>query len=421
MRVMIRAIVGAKLIDGTGSPPVSDSVIVWDNSRVSSVGRSSEVEVPKEAAVIDGSGLTVIPGLMDLHVHIASPYYPPYADFRIGMTRTHQTLAALYAAKHAQDLIKAGFTTVRDLGNPPYTFNRVALSLRRAIELGLTLGPRLIVAGTMSTTAGHFDMSTPNWIQGEEYTVDGPWEARKRVRELVRLGVDWIKVAGSGGMAGELEEVWWTNFTEEEFSAITEEAHGFGKKVAVHVYGSTQVKKAISCGADTIEHGFPLDEETITLIVEKGIYLIPTLHVFSEREMSAIRGSVHEHMMRKIEQAVEVCSASFRRAVRAGVKIACGTDITILSPPAIQHGENAFELELLVKHGMSELDAVKTATANSADALGLSDQLGTIEKGKFADMLLVQGNLLSDIRILQEKENIRKVIKAGSICVDREE
>ncbi len=419
MRGFKIAIIDCALFDGTGAPLRKHAGVVIEDGKFTQVGDASAIRISKDTKVIKGVGKTVIPGLMDIHVHLASPYYPPETNPMLGKGRTPQTLAMLYAAKHAKDLVEAGFTTVRDVGNNPDCHNAIAMSLKRGIDYGLIPGPRIFAAGCVSMTAGHFDMGNPQWLRRPENVADGVWEVRKRVRELIATGVDLIKITGSGGMSGELEEMWWRNYTLEEIQAITDEAHALGRRVAAHVYTPEPIKTCIRGGVDTIEHGFPMDAEAIRMMKKYDRFLVPTLHVFSERTIKAIEGKVHDHMFKKIQRAADDNRESFKRAYKAGVKIASGSDITIVSPPAPQHGDNAYELELMVRYGMSEGGAIVASTKMAAIALGKADVLGTIEEGKKADLLMLNGNPLDDIKLLQDRPRIELVMKDGGFAVDR--
>ncbi|MEM3713593.1 MAG: amidohydrolase family protein [Nitrososphaerales archaeon] len=416
---MIKAIIGGLLIDGTGKEPLRDPVIIIADKKIQQVGYAGKVDIPADAEVIDAHEMTILPGLMDAHVHIALPFYPPETEWHVASLRVDTPLATLYAAKHVKDLLEAGFTTVRDLGNLQDYTNSVARSVKKAVDRGILTGSRIIYAGGVHMTGGHHDLGTPGMLRKPENVADGIWSVRKKVREVVRSGADLIKISASGGMAGEIEMPWWRNFTLEEIQAITDEAHALGKKVAAHVYTPDLIKHAIKGGVDSIEHGFPLDQEAIALLVEKRIPLVPTLHVFSEWTISTMEGKVPEHQYKKIIDAAKDCVDSFKKAVESGVKIATGSDITLLAPPAPQHGDNSYEIELMVRYGMSNMDAIVASTKNAAEVMGISDQLGTIERGKIADLLIVDGNPLDDIKVLKNKELIRLVIKEGQISVDR--
>lgn len=414
------AITGAKLVDVVRKETVSNSAILIRGENIESVGAVGDFKIPEEAETIDASGKTIIPGLMDAHSHLVGAYWPPNVSKAQGVSEATPELVALYAAQHAGEMLKAGFTTVRDLGSftpEDRGTNSVIRSLKKAIDLGLVPGPRIVVAGTINMTAGHFDMSTPSWLVRDDQTVDGPWAVRRRTRELIRSGVDLIKIAGSGGMAGKLEEADWRNYTYEEMSAICDEAHALHRKTAVHVYTTDSIRKAIDCGVDTIEHGFPLDDYCIEQMKAKNLYLVPTLQVFCDKPPGWVN-IVPDYMARKIFAAAEECTKSFRRAVESGVKVACGTDITGFSPPSRQHGENAFELMLMVRYGMKPIEAIAAATKNCADAFGLKN-VGAIEAGKLADLLIVDGDPLQNIEILRDKSKIELVMKGGAKVAGR--
>jgi imidazolonepropionase-like amidohydrolase len=289
---------------------------------------------------------------------------------------------------------------------------RPMVALRKAIEQGLVSGPRIAVAGPFCMSAGHFDM-LPSRYEDLRSPPNGVWEVRKRVRELARENVDLIKIASGGGVAGEGEELWWRNYTVEELEAIVDEAHALGKKVAAHAYTANTVKNALKAGVDEIEHGSFLDDETIKMLVEKGTYLVPTLTTFHATEKA-------EHMRRKKEEIKRMVAANFTKAYKAGVRIAVGTDIYLQDHPDPIHGDNAYELELMVRYGMPEMEAIRAATRNTAEALGWENKLGTIEKEKLADMIIIDGDPLKDIKILQNKQKILKVMKDGKIEVNRE-
>ncbi|NIM46212.1 MAG: amidohydrolase family protein [Nitrososphaeria archaeon] len=416
----VKAIKAGKLIDGTGNPPIENAVVVVKGSRIEAVGE--EVKVPSHAQVIDADGKNVMPGLLDIHVHLAS-VEAPGSQVILSMVRAPPSLLILYAAKHARDMLEAGYTTVRDLGillsTVPSREATPLLSLRGAIELGLVPGPRVVVAGPIYMTAGHYDMiKPPTILRSSGETADGAWEVRRKVRELIRENVDLIKTSAGGGAAGEAEEIWWRNYTVEELEAIVDEAHAQGRKVAAHVYTPATIKNALEAGVDTIEHGSFLDDQVIDMMVKKETVLVPTLTVFSERNVSADPDRP-VYYLRKMGDILEASKNSFQKAHRAGVKIAAGTDLWAQWPPAPIFGENAYELELMVKYGMSEMEAIVASTKTAAEALGLEDQIGTLEKGKEADIIISESDPLKNIEVLQDKENIQMVMKGGKIAVNR--
>jgi len=413
-----KVVKGGNLIDGTGKPPIENSVIVIEGSRIAEVGKEGEVQIPSDAQVIDAAGKTVMPGLMDVHVHLGNVEGASTPETLLNLFKASPFLLLLYAVKHAREMLEAGFTTVRDLGMSnvmsaePVWAARPMVALRKAIEQRLVPGPRLVVAGPFCMSAGHFDM-LPSRYEDLRSPANGVWEVRKRVRELARENVDLIKISSGGGVAGEGEELWWRNYTIEELEAIVDEAHALGKKVAAHAYTANTIKNALEAGVDDIEHGSFLDDETIKMFVEKRTYLVPTLTTFHTTEKA-------DHMRRKKEEIRRMVAANFTKAYKAGIRIAVGTDIFLQEHPDPVHGDSAYELELMVRYGMPEMEAIMAATRNTAEVLGWEHKFGTIEKEKLADIIIVEGDPLKDIKTLQNKQKIRKVIKDGKIEVNRE-
>ncbi|NIM46138.1 MAG: amidohydrolase family protein [Nitrososphaeria archaeon] len=415
MDALIKAIRCGTLIKGTGEPPIKNGVVVIEGSKITAVG--VDAQIPSGAKVIDASGKTVMPGLIDTHVHLGM-VETPRSQMVIEMLKAPISLLVLYAAKHAREMLEAGFTTCRDLGPTQYLQATPSLSLRKAIELGIVPGCRIMVAGVVSMSAGHYDMFRPsNWPRPTNEMVDGVWAVRKRVRELIRENVDLIKTCAGGGVAGEGEEIWWRNYTVEELQAIVDEAHAQRRKVAAHVYTAPLIKNALEAGIDTIEHGCFLDDEIIEMMLHKGTFLVPTLTVYSERNLM-IRPDQPEYLRRKAREVIDASIVAFKKAHKAGIKIAMGTDLFIQYPPAPMFGDNAYELELYVRYGMSEMEAILTATKIAAEALG-RDQLGTLEEEKLADIIIINGDPLKNIKILQDRENIRMVIRNGEIAVNK--
>jgi imidazolonepropionase-like amidohydrolase len=419
------AVKGGRLIDGTGNPPAKNVTVLIEDSQIVQVG--DHVQTPNDAKVIDADGMTIMPGLMNAHTHLASVEAPGGAgspESMLTMLSSPPSLLILYAVKHARELLEAGFTTVRDLGvfpaTPP-THGELTfmVSLRKAISLGLVPGPRIMVAGLIGMTAGHCDMMKPSYLlRGPDETVDGVWALRKRVRELLRENVDLIKTfSGAGVVGGEGESVSWTNYTVEELAAIVDEAHTHGKKVSCHAHTGLSIRNALEAGVDTIEHGLFIDDEAIEMMIRKKAFLVTTLTPFSER--GGIATAEKESVVQRAKEGMQASADSFRRAHEAGVKIAMGTDHWIQWPPRVMFGDDAYELELMVKYGMSEMESIVSSTKNTSGAMGIEHEVGTIEKGKQADMIIIDGDPLKDIRILQDKTRIRKVMKGGQIVVSR--
>ena len=397
-----------RLLDGRSEPPLDDATIVIDGERIVAVGASSDVTAPPEAEVLDARGMTALPGLIDLHVHLcAAPHVGPGSG--VPRIMVPETELVLWGAKHARANLEAGFTTVRDAFS--FYTETAVLSLREAAANGLVKGPRIIAAGYAGMTGSIVDMRyPPGMTRPYGYTADGPWELRKRTREVLRDGYDWIKSFTSGGRApgSQEDDTWYTNHTVEELEAIIDEAHTFGAKVMIHATTPEAIRRAVVCGVDTIEHGWPLDDELIELMLDRGTVLVPTISVYSDRGF--LGPNVATTLKVRAERQVEIRLASFRRAYEAGVRIANGSDIAP-TLPTMHHGENAFELAYMVEAGMTTADAIRAATSNAADALGLSDEIGTVETGKLADLILVEGDPLDDITVLEH--GLRYVFQNG--------
>ena len=412
------AITGARLIDGTGSAPVDDTTLIVRSGRVAHVGPARSIDIPTDLSAIDATGLTAIPGLIDCHIHLCSLREPGNINLMLTMVTTPPPMIALAGLNNANICLEAGFTTLRDVGGLFNRDNVEMISVRRAIEMEIADGPRLVVGGVMVQTASHLELSglgrlTP-WVNTGEDTADGPWEVRKRVRKLIGLDVDFIKVFASG-WGGVVERVWWPNYTPEELAAICDEAHRYGKRVAAHVTTPTTNLNAIIAGCDTLEHLVDIDEEGLALMAERGVFAVPTLSLYSERALARRAQFDSADSVDQIRRTGDIAAETFRRMLDAGVKVATGTDTfrTVL------YGENAEEIELMVRYGMSEMDALVATTKHAADALGLADDLGTLTVGKYADLVLVDGDPLADVSILQDRARLLVVMKEGRVMVDR--
>jgi len=411
-----------RILDVNNRRVIEGQSILIHNGRIEKVGKAdgfaeAERELPRQA-IWDVSNKLVMPGLIDCHVHLCVVRDPYETDIVLENLKASETLKVLYGAANAKKTIEAGFTTVRDVGQGDN------LALRDAIERGAIVGPRIVACGWLGMTGGHQERMSSEWVynvpmRSNEVGVDGPWEVRKRVRELVRRGVDCIKTYTTG--EGYYRHPWYRfwldqrNFTLEELKALVDEAHAAGRKVIVHAFtDNVGVKSGIAAGVDSIEHGVYLEEEDVSVMREKGIFYTPTLAVgiklfetFSAKGMGKM-WSVEEGYEKRYPEAHR---SSFQRAHRNGIKIGVGSDTYRILP----HGENAFELECMVKAGMSEMEAIVSATKVSSEALGLDHVIGSIEEGKLADMLVVAQDPLRDISVLREKANLKMIIKNGEI------
>ncbi len=406
------------LIDGTESPPVKDAAVLIKGDRIEWVGTVHDCLVPEGCTTVDARGMTIMPGLIDAHVHLNTPVIRDNRNLQLEILKTPPTLATFYSFWNGMESMRSGFTTLRDMGGYGTRNSEESISLRRAIEMGLVPGPRILSAGAVFATAGHIDLGFVNratpWVPTAQDCVDGVWEVRKRVRFLIREGVNLIKVFASG-WGGEVEAPWWRNFTLEELETIVDEAHAHGLKVAAHTASPETVKLSLKAGVDTIEHLVDIDDECLDLLSRKGVYLVPTLGLFSEKALERRGRHQPPEAVQAVRKGRETVWKAFQRCLQKGVRIANGSD----TYRTLVHGENADELVTMNQAGMSCMDVLVAATRNAAEACGLAEDLGTIESGKLADILVVDGDPMEDLSILQDQSKIRKVIKGGQIVVDR--
>ena len=382
--------------------------MLTDGDRIKAVGAQTEIEIPREAEIIDAPSATLMPGMIDLHVHLSYSGSKNRDTFRTEAVNMSYPEVALRAAGFALATLRAGFTTVRDMHGP----GGVVIDLRKAIEAGHVAGARVKACGTgLSVTGGHMDQ--PGWgdhvrLESMNCACDGPLAFRHGVRQQVKRGADLIKINACVSSILDPDHPYRQEMTDEELGAACDEAHVLERHVAAHTSGGPGLTAAVRAGVDTIEHGHWLDRETADLMAERGTVYVPTLLV-NERNFDFPReqlGGTDGHW-RWLEQSREAKWKSLETARQAGVIIGCGTDAGYMIP----HGEmNAREIELLVQGGLPPLEAISAATRVGAELLRLD--AGTIEAGKLADLVLVAGDPVADIRALQDKANLR-VYKAG--------
>ncbi|UCC65183.1 MAG: amidohydrolase family protein [Anaerolineae bacterium] len=407
MAERMTALKGGRLIDGHGGAPIENALLLIKGERIEAAGGSEAIHIPAGADVIDVTGKTIMPGLIDAHLHFLGIKSMNQVTWIIDPPH----LRGMRAVMDAWKVVDAGFTTVRDCGG------MLAIYLKRAIEEGSIVGPRIVAAGlAISQTAGHADQHFVPQAWNERLMLgrvaDGVAEVRKAAREQLREGADFLKIMTTGGVMSEKDKPTASQFSMEEIRAFVEEAGNAGVKTATHAQGTQGIKNALLAGIDSIEHGFYLDDECIELMLEQGAYLVPTFAVGEAIAFKGLEAGVMESSVRKARSIQEAQLGAFKRAYQAGVKCGLGTDY--LSDPLSPMGGNAVELEMYVKKaGLSSMEAIVCATRNNAGLLGLEDQLGTLELGKLADVIVVDGDPLQDIAILQTRERITHVFKGG--------
>lgn len=404
----ITAIRAGRLIDGTGAAPVRNAVIVIQGDRITAAG--ANVQVPAGATVIDLSGATVLPGFIDAHVHLAGHTIGDGDWQHAGITELPSQLALLGAA-HAHQTLEAGFTTVRVVGSGGFA----DIALRNAINAGWIPGPRILGAGTsFGINGGHCDGSSgynPELpiSRGtiETGAADGVEEVREAVRYNVKHGADVIKICATGGVLSPTDSVGVQQYTEEEIRAVVEAAHMAERRVAAHAHGTAGIKAAVRAGVTSIEHGSILDAEAVTLMKQRGTWLVPTLMAGVSVEALATAGRLPPAIAAKALAIAPRMRSSFKLAVDGGVRIALGTDAGVF-----RHGTNAREFALMASYGMTPMQAIVAGTSSGATLLGLEREIGTIAAGKRADIVAVSGNPLDNLDILQ---NVQFVMKDGRV------
>ncbi|HEU0001062.1 MAG TPA: amidohydrolase family protein [Ktedonobacteraceae bacterium] len=392
------------VIDGTGSAPRPNMDVLVSDGRIHALeAHGSLVFDKRQMEVYHLPGMTLLPGLIDCHVHIMMDGGPE------GRVKPEESLGfcLLRAAYHARRTLEAGITTVRDLGGQAH----LEFALREAIAAGYCSGPRLVLAGKLlsMTSAG------AEAFAGMYREADGVDEVRKAAREQLKAGANVIKVMATGAVMTPGEEPGASQYALDEMRAAAEEAHKVGRKMAAHAHGSAGILTAVQAGADTIEHGSLLCDspEAIRLMAERGVFLVPTL---AAGIMSQHAQDIPAFMAEKDQRLLEAHHRSVRMALEAGVPIAMGTDAGV---PFVKHGDNAIELPLMVNAGLTPMQAIVASTSNAARALGLQHEIGTIEVGKRADLLILDGDPLQDIETVTRKECIRMVVQDGNIVVLR--
>ena len=398
---------GGTLIDGTGGPVQRDTTVLVEGPRIRWIGPSKEAELPAQARVLDVTGKTIIPGMIDVHAHLCNETsFNPHGS--VGDLIPFTAIRGVVAARAMLD---SGFTTCRDLGALGYA----NVALKQAIDRGLVPGPRLLTCGEMVLGVGTAEDGyfRPEIKFPRTGVFSGPDEARRAVRTQVYHGADVIELIASGLVSSNAPNTPWDQeITREEMAAVVEEAHRFGKRVAAHAYTGQTVSDCVMAGVDGIEHGALIDEPTMALMAERGTFLTPTMMPFSKLFLPNAEELYEPFRVERGRRVAGPQQDKFPKYMEYGLKIAVGSDgPNAGSPP----GTSALELELLVKAGMAPMQAIQSATRVGAEVLGLADDLGTIEAGKLADLVVVDGDPLADIRVLQDRERIVAVVKEGEV------
>jgi imidazolonepropionase-like amidohydrolase len=394
--IVIRA---HQLIDGNGGPVLGPAEVVVEGERIQRVGQQGERPTPPGALVVDLGSATLLPGLIDAHVHFFGQ------DPRVTTDPSILPLAfrAIRSATDAAALLDAGFTTVRCVGSP------VSTDLARAVDLGLVAGPRIISAGEfICATGGPWDPShlPHQWAESFDILADGAAACRAIVRRRVREGVGVIKIGVSAGRPDEPMHAWSqgpfearVTYSQDEVEALVDEAHAWDLRVSAHAIGADAVRRAVLAGVDTVEHGHGIDDPTRELLVDRGVYVVPTLSLIHLQVARSAKLGLSASNVAAAQAHLDTQREDFGRALDAGVRIALGTDV--VGPPWAEHGINALEFQLMAEYGASPMQAIVAGTRSAADAIGLLSDVGTLEAGKFADLVATHDDPLTDVAALQ--------------------
>ncbi|MGQ0810325.1 MAG: amidohydrolase family protein [Nitrospiraceae bacterium] len=392
---MAWALQNVKVIDGLGGSRDRTTILI-QGDRIAAVGETRKVRIPRGTQNIDGRGLTVLPGLIDCHVHLCLGGEPDVVAALAGETPSYTLLKA---AQSARRTVEAGFTTVRDLGCRDHSI----FALKQAIETGLSPGPRILAAGlAICMTGGH-----ARFIGRQ---ADGEVEVAAAVREQLAAGAEVIKLIASGGVLTEGTSPEAAQMTVEELTAAVVEATRAGRHVAAHAHAAAGMKNAVRAGVHSIEHATLMDDEAATLMRRREVFMVPTLSALATTAACGLAGGIPESAVNKATAMRTRHEASFKKAYRQGIPLALGTDA---GTPFNYHGENAQELERMVALGMSPMHALIAATSAASRLLGIHATVGSVEVGKVADLLIIDGNPLKRMTLLRDKDHIAGVMQGG--------
>ncbi len=397
----LTVLTAAHLLDVRGGRVIDNPQIVIREGRIVSIGRTGDA-TPAEAKRIDLPGMTLLPGLIDMHVHLDSD--PQYGGYNY--LQFNDRFWSVIAVAHAQKTLMAGFTTVRNVGADAWN----DVGLQQAIDEGKLVGPHIVPAGyAFGATGGHCDSTffPPSMDQKSPYNADSPEEGRKRVRELRKYGAQVIKICATGGVFSRNTEPGQQQLSYDEMKAIVEEAHMWGLKVAAHAHGASGIRDAIRAGVDTIEHASLIDAEGIRLAKQYGAWLSMDIYNTDYTQAEGKKNGVLEDNLRKDRDIGDLQRENFRRAHQAGVKMIFGTDAGIYP-----HGDNAKQFAVMVRYGMTSMQAIQAATINASEALGRNQDVGVLEAGRYADIIAVASDPIRDVTAL---EAVPFVMKGGVV------
>jgi imidazolonepropionase-like amidohydrolase len=398
-RTVIRA--GRVLNVRTGELRANQAIVI-EGDKIARIAPSSEITAAAGDTTIDLPDATLLPGLIDMHTHLTFELSSlGYQGLGISTARE-----ALHGARNARRTLEAGFTTVRNLGAKDYA----DIALRDAINDGDVIGPRIVASGpAMGITGGHCDenLLPPAFHFQSEGVADGVEAVQHRVREIIKYGADVIKICATGGVLSKGDDPNASQYTLEEMKAIVADAHRLGRRVAAHAHGAEGVRWASEAGVDSVEHGHLMDDAAIATLKKNGTYLVPTLFLGEYMEKNMDRSDVPEYSKQKMRDVIAAMRKNTGKAFAAGVKVAFGTDAAVYP-----HGLNAGEFHVYVSLGMTPLAAIQTATINASDLLGPKYLVGSLEPGKWADVVAVDGDPTKDVTIL---EHVKFVMKAGGV------